>query len=246
MKLLKVSSHKFFFFYLFFVVQWIHAQNGASVVLSGSVTVDAVAVEAVNVNNVSKDKTTTTNAKGVFTLEVNEGDVLVFSAVNLVTLQKRITKEDVKAGSILISMSTNSIALQEVIINEDSQITATHLGIVSADQKRYTPAERKLYTARSGLLDRPLNWISGRTAELKKGVIVEKNLRALERLEYLFEDKYYIETLKIHKDYIKGFQYYCIEDAEFVSALESKNKTLCMFLIITLAKKYNKITVYEN
>ena len=170
----------------------------------------------------------------------------MLSAVNLVTLQKRIGKEDIKAGSVFIQMAINSIALREVVINESTQISAENLGIVPSDQKRYTPAERKLYTARSGLLDRPLNWISGRTAELKKGVIVERNLRALDRLEYLFEEKYYIETLKIPQDYIKGFQYYCIENDEFVTALESKNKTLCMFLIITLAKNYTKITIYEN
>jgi hypothetical protein len=143
-------------------------------------------------------------------------------------------------------MTVKSITLREVIINENAQISAESIGIVPFDQKRYTPAERKLYTAQTGLLDRPLNWISGRTAELKKGIVVERNLIALSRLEYLFEDKYYTETLKINRDYIKGFQYYCIENNEFVTALESKNKTLCMFLIITLAQNYNKITTYEN
>ena len=231
---------------MFFTFHFSIAQNGGSIVIKGSVFVDSQAVEAVNVLNISTDKVTSTTTSGIFTIEVKEGDVLVLSAVNLVTLQKRIGKEDIKAGSVFIQMAINSIALREVVINESTQISAENLGIVPSDQKRYTPAERKLYTARSGLLDRPLNWISGRTAELKKGVIVERNLRALDRLEYLFEEKYYIETLKIPQDYIKGFQYYCIENDEFVTALESKNKTLCMFLIITLAKNYTKITIYEN
>lgn len=241
-----MNIHKSYFFFLLFVVQFSIAQNVISTVVKGNVFVDSQAVEAVNVLNVSTDKATTTNASGIFSLDVKEGDVLVLSAVNLVTLQRRIVKEDIKAGSIFFQMTINSIALREVVINENAQISAENFGIVPANQKRYTAAERKLYTARSGLLDRPLNWISGRTAELKKGVIVERNLRALNRLEYLFEDKYYVETLKIPQDYIKGFQYYCVENAEFQTALESKNKTLCMFLIITLAKEYTKITVYEN
>jgi hypothetical protein len=53
-----------------------------------------------------------------------------------------------------------------------------------------------------------------KNSRIEKGVIVEQNLRALSRLEY--EEKYYVETLKIPQDYIKGFQYYCIEDYEFV------------------------------
>jgi hypothetical protein len=48
-------------------------------------------------------------------------------------------------------------------------------------------------------------------------------------MEYLFEESYLCGDLKIPVDYIKGFQYYCIEDAEFITAMESKNKTLCMF-----------------
>lgn len=237
---------KIYFFFLFLVVQTATAQTAVSKVIQGRIIADSTAVDAVNVVNITKDQATATNASGVFTILVNEGDVLLISAVNLVTLQRRISGENLKEGTIVIQMVANSFPLKEVIINENAQISAESIGLVPYGQKRYTPAERKLYTARSGLLDRPLNWISGRTVELKKGVIVEENLRALSRLEYLFEEKYYVETLKIPQVYIKGFQYYCIEDPEFVAALESKNKTLCMFLIITIAKKYNKITFYEN
>lgn len=241
-----MKIHKFYFFFLLLFVQVVGAQNNRAIAIEGRVMVDSIPVEAVNVVNINTTKATTTNSNGIFNLFVNEGDVLFFSAVNLVTLQSTILQANIKSGTIFVQMKTNSIPLKEVIINENAQISAAALGIVSANQKQYTPAERKLYTARSGLLDRPLNWISGRTAELKKGVVVERNQLALSRMEYLFEEKYYVETLKIPRDYIKGFQYYCIEDAEFVTAMESKNKTLCMFLIITLAKNYNKITIYEN
>lgn len=241
-----MKIYKFYFSFLLLFVQSVSAQNSGAIALQGRIVVDSIAVEAVNVLNVNTSKATTTNSSGTFTLFVNEGDVLFFSAVNLVTLQRRVSQADIKSGTIFVQMNANRIPLKEVIINENAQINAEALGIVSANQKHYTPAERKLYTARSGLLDRPLNWISGRTAELKKGVVVERNQRALSKMEYLFEEKYYVETLKIPADYIKGFQYYCIEDAEFVTAVESKNKTLCMFLIITLAKNYNKITFYEN
>jgi hypothetical protein len=45
---------------------------------------------------------------------------------------------------------------------------------------------RKLYTARSGLLDPALNWITGRKAMLKKEVIVEYKEQMLIKLDYLF------------------------------------------------------------
>jgi hypothetical protein len=48
-------------------------------------------------------------------------------------------------------MASESIDLKEVVIDENSQISAENLGIIPYGQKKYSPAERKLYTARSGL-----------------------------------------------------------------------------------------------
>jgi hypothetical protein len=60
-----------------------------------------------------------------------------------------------------------SESIDEVVIDENSQISAENLGIIPYGQ-RNIHLERKLYTARSGLLDPALNWITGRKAMLKK------------------------------------------------------------------------------
>ena len=65
------------------------------------------------------------------------------------------------------------------------------------------------------------------------------------KLENLFEDKYYIEKLKIPEEFIKGFQYYCIEDVDFSRSLKEKNKTMSMFLIVGLASEFNKNQMSE-
>ncbi len=96
-----------------------------------------------------------------------------------------------------------------------------------------------LDTATSGT-DGVLNYFSGRTKMLKKEMALEKKEVLMSKLEYLFEDKYYTETLKIPEELIKGFQYYCVEDAGFASSLQSKNKTMSMFLIVGLASDFNK------
>jgi hypothetical protein len=86
-----------------------------------------------------------------------------------------------------------------------------NLGIIPYGQKKYSPAERKLYTARSGLLDPALNWITGRKAMLKKEVIVEYKEQMLIKLDYLFLPEYYTQTLKIPQEYVRGFQYYVLK-----------------------------------
>ena len=200
-----------------------------------------IKVEGVNVLNTRSEKTAVTNELGIFSLKVNVGDALVFSAINLEIKRKVIEEDDLKSGRLLIKMSVKMNAIEEVVVNDNQGITAENLGIIPVGQKKYTPAERKLYTATTGILDPLLNKISGRTAMLKKEVEVERNERLLRQLDGWFQEKYYIETLKIDKEYIKGFQYYIIEDAEFVRALRAKNKTLTKFLVKRLAINYDDI-----
>lgn len=214
--------------------------------IRGKITADSVAVDRINIVNITTEKATVSDAKGFFTIPVKEGDVLVFTAVNLEGLRRKITKEDLLEEVLSVIMLPKSIILNEVVVNESS-ITAESLRIIPYGQKKYTPSERKLYTATSGGgIDGLLNTISGRKAMLKKEIIVEKKEQLLARIDVLFEDRYYTETLRIPSDYIKGFQYYCVDDVAFANALRAKNKTLIMYLIVKLAENYNEIIALEN
>lgn len=233
-------------FIVLLLVQVVFGQANITKEIRGKITSDSVAVDRINVVNVSTEKATVSDTNGFFTIPVKEGDILVFTAVNLEGVRRKINKQDLLGEVITVLMIPKSIILKEVIVNESS-ITAESLGIIPYSQKKYTPSERKLYTATSGGgIDGVLNTISGRKAMLKKEIIVEKKEQLLVRIDVLFEDKYYTETLRIPSDYIKGFQYYCVDDAAFANALRDKNKTLVMYLIVKLAENYNAIIILEN
>ena len=90
-------------------------------------------------------------------------------------------------------------------------------------------------------VDGMINSISGRTAMLKKELVVEKKERLLAYLDDLFKADFFINSLKIPTEYVKGFQYYCVEDNAFRTVLKSKNKIKIEYALIELAKKYNEI-----
>ncbi|WP_244199279.1 carboxypeptidase-like regulatory domain-containing protein [Flavobacterium psychrolimnae] len=233
-------------FIILLLVQVAFGQTNNTKEIRGKITADSVAVDRINIVNITTEKATVSDAKGFFTIPVKEGDVLVFTAVNLEGLRRKITKEDLIEEVLTVIMLPKSIILNEVVVNESS-ITAESLRIIPYGQKNYTPSERKLYTATSGGgIDGLLNTISGRKAMLKKEIIIEKKEQLLARIDVLFEDKYYTETLRIPLDYIKGFQYYCVDDVAFANALRAKNKTLIMYLIVKLAENYNEIIALEN
>jgi len=229
-----------------FSVQFSVGQKAVDRIFYGKIVTDTIAVESVNILNTRTGITTISDQKGLFHIQAKVGDALVLSAVNLDTRRKIIKDEDLNSNLIIVKMASKITELNEVNVNENSQINAVNLGIIPAGQKKYTPAESKLYTAQSGILDPLLNKISGRTTMLKKEVQVERNEKLLLKLDGLYEDQFYIETLKIPQIYIKGFQYYIIEDPDFVRSLEAKNKTLMLFYIKKLALNYSEIISNEN
>ncbi|WP_233073998.1 carboxypeptidase-like regulatory domain-containing protein [Flavobacterium sp. IB48] len=210
----------------------------------GKVQEQSTPVEGVNIINNATQAATISDFDGNFSIAVREGDVLVFSAVNLEPVRRRISAEDLTVSSLVVKMTAKEVELKEVVVNENANITAENLGIIPYGQKKYTPAERKVYTATSTSIDKLLNKISGRTAMLKKEVNVEKKEMLFRKLEYLFDENYYTDRLKIPVDDIKGFQLFCVDDTEFAVSLNTKNKTMSMFLITDLARKY--LTILEN
>jgi len=229
---------------LLLFVQFTFGQKNDLRQLVGKVVEHSTPIEGVNIINNTTQAATVSDSEGNFLLMAKEGDVLVFSAVNLEPQKRRITAEDLYPNTLVVKMEVKEVELKEVVVNENANITAENLGIIPYGQKKYTPAERKVYTATSTSVDKLLNAISGRTAMLKKEVKVEKKEMLFRKLEYLFEENYYTDRLKIPVDYIKGFQLFCVDDADFAVSLNTKNKTMSMFLITELARKY--LTILEN
>ena len=127
-----------------------------------------------------------------------------------------------------------------------------------ANQKTYTPAERKLAAAEefkwySPLLiplggmsvDGLLNSISGRTSMLKKELVVERKEMLQMKTSDYFEKKYFIETLKIPEIYVDGFLFYIAENERFARAMKDKNKTMVSFILSELAVEYLKLNELE-
>jgi hypothetical protein len=244
---------------LFLFCQVTFCQTAGEKLLHGEIVVESGNVGGVTIINLVNEKTAISDGKGEFFILAKAEDLLVFSSVNLEYYRRIIEVEDLKSEVLTIKMTAKITELKEVIINKHPEINAVSLGISPKGIIHRTQMERKLYTAGDfkpihllGLLggslqvDPILNAINGRTAMLKKSIEFEKKERLLTQIGALFDDEYYTKKLKIPANYIKGFQYYCIEKEDFITYLRSKNKTEIQFLMVPLAEKYNKIIADEN
>ncbi|QBZ96747.1 hypothetical protein [Flavobacterium sangjuense] len=235
--------------FLFFAQTF--AQTPTLTLLKGKITSQIKELNDVNVANLRSESTTTTDKSGNFSMFVKVGDTLQFSGLQIVTKKAVITENDIAKQLYVQSLEAKVNALDEVEIKQYPNINAVSLGILQKPAKVYTPAERKLRTAGefhwySPLLipfggmpaDGLINSISGRTAMLKKELAIEKKEKLLLKIEYLFKEEYFLENLKIPKEYLRGFWYYAVEDQKLVDALNAKNKIMARFIFSDLATKY--------
>lgn len=123
---------------LLFIFQISFGQNANTKEIFGQVSEESSSVEKVNIINNTTQVTTVSDVDGMFSMKVKEGDVLVFSAVNLEPLRYRITAEDLTSNLLRIKMKVKEIELKEVIVNENANITAENLGIIPQGQKIYS------------------------------------------------------------------------------------------------------------
>lgn len=252
--------HKAICVLMFVTVQAGWSQAEERTAFNGRITANSTDLEGVYVINAQTEVMTTTNDLGAFSIAAKPGDEIVFSSIQF--KENRVLLQQENFSDINFSVRLNVVMhqLQEVVIKNYNGINAVALGIIPGNQKTYTEAERKLHTATalnatanagsmaggSVSADPLLNFLSGRTAMLKKELAVEKKEFFLKLLERMFTLEHFIDRLKIPAEYVKGFEYYAVENDKFTVILNSKNKTSTEFLLGELAVKYKEIIEREN
>ena len=236
---------------LFLIFQSVFSQT----LLKGKVISDASNLDGIHVINLTNKKSTMTEKGGFFSILAKVNDTLMFSGMQIKGVQIVLKQSDFTENTFFMRLKQQITMLDAVYIKDYSEINAFSLGIIPFGTKSYTPAQRRLRTAEkfkwySPLLipaggmsvDGLINQISGRTAMLKKELVVESRERLQEKVADLYGEDFFIKTLKIPAEYVKGFQIYVIDDQRLIASIKSKNKTMTTFLLGELAEKYKQIT----
>lgn len=237
---------KFFCSIFFFIISQLYSQNQVPRRIEGKVAADFSNLEGIYVVNTSSEKSTTTNSEGQFSIEAKVGEILLLSAMNFKEVKIVLSESDFIKKWLVVSMQPIVNELKEVIVGSSS-ISAESLGIIPYGQKKYTPAERKIFTATSGFgIDPILNLISGRTNMLKKELEIEKKEGYLIQLENLFQPEFYIHSMHIPQLHVKGFLYFLVENPKFISILKTKNRTAIEFSMSELAVQFNEMIAFKR
>ena len=229
------------------------AQHSVRKNLKGKVSADSDDLGGIYVLNLQTEDAVSTQTGGYFSIPAQAGDSLMLSSIQFKGIKIIINEDDLSGELLFVKMQPLMHQIQEVKVFHYKNINAIALGIIPKETKSYTSAERKLNAASNSYFkglsvsaDPLLNFFSGRTAMLKKELMIEGKESQLRKIENSFEKEYFTKKLKIPEDYVKGFQYYLVENNRFVTALNANNKGLATFMMGEFAAKYLGIIACEK
>lgn len=206
--------------------------------IHGKILVSNATPKGVYVINVNNEKESLSNEHGEFSILAKLGDVIVFSSMHLEYARKVIDADNYNGQLMLIAMTSKVVELDEVVVENYAGINAVSLGILSKPATKYSVAERRRRSGSGGPINKLANLFGNQKKNFKNDINIEAKGVALSKLDGMFPDSFYTETLKIEASAIQAFHYFIIEDKAFNTVLNSKNKSLITFSMIDLAKKY--------
>lgn len=197
----------------------------------------------VAIQNVNLKKTVYSEKGGYFKMPIAVNDTVVFSSENFKPIFIVVTPSDIKSRFLYISLEPNDDTLEEMVIDGTIKRNA-YLDARSRKAGTY----KKLHTATSGgPISKLINILSGRTKMIKRAIELEEQNDLAELMINSMSESYFIEELKIPKEYIGGFGYFLIDDIDVVDAVKRRNVYQLQFLLPLKAKMYlEMIKEYEQ
>lgn len=218
-------------------------------------------VSGIHIINKTSQLATISNENGYFSISSKLNDTLIIRGVGYQTKQLIINSENYNKFSLAIDLEAEVVALNEVVVmpynlsgdlfvdmedmRAEDQVSEFTLGLPNADASPMRKSQRILHEATTGggilPINPILNGISGRTKKLKKIVEIDlRNQRTL-KVRHYYPDSLFVNYLKIKKEKIQDFMYYCETDPEFNRYARLQDKFKLWELMNKKSKMYREL-----
>jgi hypothetical protein len=190
--------------------------------LSGQVKIVDATPNHILVLNLNTGQETFTDKRGLFSIPVHLGDVLVFYSDHLDKMRKLIDEDAYNSTLVEVAMTSIVQQLDEVIINTYSHINAYDLGITKTRIETLSPAERDVYSN-----------------EPRAKEFSEK-LKIIDKIKRICDTTFF-KNLSIEELNLKGFLYFAVDHEWFIGIAKKDNTFLTRFYLMSLSLEFNKL-----
>ncbi len=227
---------------------------GQTKTIRGEILADSLQGYAINIVNFTKEIGTTNDEKGFFEIPAAVGDSIVFSSVQYQIKSIIVTQEHFKKDKITIVLFPVIQQLEQVKISnvqlsgrldKDARIVELQpfvdnqiLGLPFSDKPQPTLIERRIYTARSGIIEAPINYLNGTIKKLKRIKALEDLDKLVQQGERTFTVSFFMDELGLPENLISDFMYYCAEDNQYENLLENPERLVLLEFFQEKSKAY--------
>jgi len=241
-------------FYLFLLLLGFLIPAGAQEedrsLLRGTVLYRNSVVPNENVINTTAQQATITNDRGQFAIPVNEGDELVFMALNYQLQVVKITADIIKNNRLVVEVTEKVTELDEVVVSPEDQEEFIRLSNEDFKGFDYDTDET---TEVVNIAEDPtvrgmqygLNFVSIFKL-LANAIEGDKKqeappLKVSEVLRQVYDDNFFVKDLKIPQDQIDAFLVYCDNQLPPRTLLRKENEFQLIDFLVTQSEAFRKI-----
>ncbi|MDH3698086.1 MAG: carboxypeptidase-like regulatory domain-containing protein [Flavobacteriaceae bacterium] len=231
------------------------AQEDSRTLLRGKVLYRNSNVPNQNVINSTAEKATITNDKGEFAIRVREKDQLVFTSVNYEIEVVNITAEIIANSRLVIEVTEKVTALDEVVVSPENQ--KEFLELKNEEFKGFEYETDQTSEIENIALDPTVrgmrdglnfvnifkalyNVVAGSTTPDKPALLVSDVLRQV------YDDEFFLVDLKLTKEQIDPFLYYCDEKLPAPTLLRKDNEFELIDFLVTQSESFKEEITSEN
>ncbi|NND14731.1 MAG: hypothetical protein HKN89_00225 [Eudoraea sp.] len=231
------------------------AQEDSRILLRGKVLYRNSNVPNQNVINSTAERATITNENGEFAIRVKEKDQLVFTSVNYQIEVVEITPEILTNNRLVIEVTEKVTALDEVVVSPENQ--EEFLEIKNEEFKGFEYETDQTTDIENIALDPTvrgmkdgLNFVNIFKAlynVVTGSPTAEKSaLRVSDVLRQVYDDEFFLVDLKLKKEQIDPFLFYCDEKLPAPTLLRKDNEFELIDFLVTQSESFKEEITREN
>ena len=219
--------------------------------ISGKITSENFTLQSVDVINKNNQKSTTTNAQGLFSIDSKLGDTLIFYKKDYFLKEIKLTINNFSSSLISVQLTKRAEELDEVIIKKAVAIDwklDTNYEKIKRDELAADKAERRLKNTRIDDLTIDKGLDIARIGKTLFNLLVKENptekvveVNFKEVALNICEEKFFTQTLKLKPSEIELFLQFCDADPTSQTVLKEVNVLSMMDFLITKNIEFKKL-----
>ena len=235
---------------LFFLVLY-SGYSQSEKLISGKITSENFTLQSVDVINKNTQKSTTTNAQGLFSIDSKLGDTLIFYKKDYFLKEIKLTINNFSSSLISVQLTKRAEELDEVIIKKAVAIDwklDTNYEKIKRDELAADKAERRLKNTRIDDLTIDKGLDIARIGKTLFNLLVKENptekvveVNFKEVALNICEEKFFTQTLKLKPSEIELFLQFCDADPRSKSVLKEVNVLSMMDFLMTKNIEFKKL-----